>query len=340
MPIEFSCPHCQKPLSTTEDKAGRSAKCPGCGERVTVPQPGAQSSAPSIEEDWEVPPEEPRSSLSRQSSRSRSASVSSEDGDQERQPCPMCGELIRAAAVKCRYCGELLEDTLDEGVSPGDELTAGAIFDNAWRVFQNHAGLLIGSWVLSTFIQFVFYLGMVLLITLLTQGQQPGQDPPAAAFLIIVPGMLLFMLLSMFLNLGLLRLNLNVAQGQSAGVADLFSGGSYLLPALGAALVFMPIYILGFALCILPGIFALMALWPMAFLVVDRRLGPIAALQQAWEISRPNLATILLMGLIMFGLQMLGVITCYVGFIVTVPLIFLMFTVGYLMMSGQRVTRV
>jgi uncharacterized membrane protein len=152
--------------------------------------------------------------------------------------------------------------------------------------------------------------------------------------------MLLFMLLSMFLNLGLLRLNLNVAQGQSAGVADLFSGGSYLLPALGAALVFMPIYILGFALCILPGIFALMSLWPMAFLVVDRRLGPIAALQQAWEITRPNLATILLMGLIMFGLQMLGVITCYVGFIVTVPLIFLMFTVGYLMMSGQRVTRV
>jgi uncharacterized membrane protein len=152
--------------------------------------------------------------------------------------------------------------------------------------------------------------------------------------------MLLFMLLSMFLNLGLLRLNLNVAQGRDAGLADLFSGGKYLLPALGASLVFMPIYILGFALCILPGIFALMALWPMAFLVVDRRLGPIAALQQAWEISRPNLATILLMGLIMFGLQMLGVITCYVGFIVTVPLIFLMFTVGYLMMSGQRVTRV
>jgi len=41
----------------------------------------------------------------------------------------------------------------------------------------------------------------------------------------------------------------------------------------------------------------------------------------------------------MFGLQMLGVITCYVGFIVTVPLILLMFTVGYLMMSGQRITR-
>ena len=233
-------------LSTSEDKAGRSAKCPGCGERVTVPQPGAQSSAPSIEEDWEVPPEEPRPSLSRQSTRSRSATVRSEDADQERQPCPMCGELIRAAAVKCRYCGELLEDTLNEGASPGDELTAGAIFDNAWRVFQNHAGLLIGSWVLSTFIQFVFYLGMVLLITLLTQGQPQGGNAEAMVAMVIFPGMLVLTLLVLFLNLGLLRLNLNVARGHEASVADLFSGGSYLLPALGAALVFFPIYALGF----------------------------------------------------------------------------------------------
>mgnify|MGYP003338241234 FL=1 len=194
--------------------------------------------------------------------------------------------------------------------------------------------------MLSTFIQFVFYLGMVLLITLLTQGQPQGGNAEAMVAMVIFPGMLVLTLLVLFLNLGLLRLNLNVAQGRDAGVADLFSGGTYLLPGLGAALVFVPIYMLGFVLCILPGIFALMALWPMWFLVVDRRLGPIAALQQAWEITRPNLATIFLMGLITFGLQMLGVITCYIGFIITVPLILLMFTVGYLMMSGQRVSRV
>jgi hypothetical protein len=34
-----------------------------------------------------------------------------------------------------------------------------------------------------------------------------------------------------------------------------------------------------------------------------------------------------------------GVFTCYVGFIFTVPLILLMFTVGYLMMSGKRLAR-
>ena len=28
------------------------------------------------------------------------------------RPCPMCGEMILASAVKCRYCGEVFDETL------------------------------------------------------------------------------------------------------------------------------------------------------------------------------------------------------------------------------------
>ena len=41
MTIEFHCPTCQKLLRTADDKAGRQAKCPDCGNAVTVPQPSA-----------------------------------------------------------------------------------------------------------------------------------------------------------------------------------------------------------------------------------------------------------------------------------------------------------
>ncbi|MAG94651.1 MAG: hypothetical protein CMJ48_13030 [Planctomycetaceae bacterium] len=37
MAIEFNCSHCDKLLKTPDDKAGRGAKCPGCGEMITVP---------------------------------------------------------------------------------------------------------------------------------------------------------------------------------------------------------------------------------------------------------------------------------------------------------------
>jgi predicted RNA-binding Zn-ribbon protein involved in translation (DUF1610 family) len=33
------------------------------------------------------------------------------------KPCPMCGEMILASAVKCRYCGEVLDPKLKKGKS-------------------------------------------------------------------------------------------------------------------------------------------------------------------------------------------------------------------------------
>jgi hypothetical protein len=31
------------------------------------------------------------------------------------RPCPMCGEMSRASAVKCRFCREVLDETLKRG---------------------------------------------------------------------------------------------------------------------------------------------------------------------------------------------------------------------------------
>ena len=36
------------------------------------------------------------------------------DGEDEsdRRPCPMCGEMVKASAAKCRYCGEIFDEDL------------------------------------------------------------------------------------------------------------------------------------------------------------------------------------------------------------------------------------
>ena len=43
-----------------------------------------------------------------------------------RQPCPMCGELIATAAVKCRFCGE----TFSSSVRNRERQRAGTAVDN------------------------------------------------------------------------------------------------------------------------------------------------------------------------------------------------------------------
>jgi DNA-directed RNA polymerase subunit RPC12/RpoP len=37
--IRFACPTCRKVLNASDDKAGRKAPCPACGQRLLVPRP-------------------------------------------------------------------------------------------------------------------------------------------------------------------------------------------------------------------------------------------------------------------------------------------------------------
>lgn len=141
--IVFDCPKCGRKMQAAEDVAGKRVRCPGCQEVVWAPE--ARKKAPS--QPREEPEDEPEVAP-RRSAPAREAEVE-ETEDESRRPCPMCGELIVADALKCRFCGEIFDPALKRAKKKkkrgrfvsDDELEAG---DIALAIILSGIGCIVG----------------------------------------------------------------------------------------------------------------------------------------------------------------------------------------------------
>jgi DNA-directed RNA polymerase subunit M/transcription elongation factor TFIIS len=98
--IEVNCPNCGKKLKAPDSAAGKRAKCPGCGSAVKVPEEQVYDAEEVAEEADEY------GFMNADDSQFEAVA------EPKRRPCPACGEMIVAGAAKCRFCGEVFDETL------------------------------------------------------------------------------------------------------------------------------------------------------------------------------------------------------------------------------------
>jgi predicted RNA-binding Zn-ribbon protein involved in translation (DUF1610 family) len=140
MAIEFKC-SCGNDFIVAEKYAGKQGKCPKCGKILTVPQQstvvnnsskdiiyGKKQICPICK--WPIASEEPQTVCPSCHIKYHSACWKENGGcgiygcpqvpptdhrtslevppsywGQENKPCPVCGTIILAAAIRCRHCG-------------------------------------------------------------------------------------------------------------------------------------------------------------------------------------------------------------------------------------------
>jgi hypothetical protein len=156
---------------------------------------------------------------------------------------------------------------------------------------------------------------------------------------LIIYGLLMCVMVvfGLVLGKGLLTASLQIADGRDpepGGVFNFTNIGPYVVTALLAMLGQM----IGTIACILPGIaFALLAqFWPYA--VLDEGKEGVDAIRASIEMSIERFGELVIFFLLAIGINLLGLLACGVGMLVTVPTTFLATAYAWRVLRGRPPT--
>jgi DNA-directed RNA polymerase subunit RPC12/RpoP len=304
--IEFSCQHCGKALSTSDDKAGRKAKCPGCGEAVLVPSPAVE--ATNDDTDW-----------------------TATTADMPDVTCPMCGATNPGRAKACESCGE----PLPQKKSQKQPLQSGAfdvgqVVSRTWDLFKQEMGLVVAAQIcfgILTVLAIIPVFGTALFFVAFQEQEQFGLA--IGMLLLTILFGLLAMVGLMWIDIGRHQLMLKVVRRQEAALGDLFSGPRVLGRWFLCNVIYNILSQVGAQLCIIPGILVFLFLWPFGYLLIDDDLPHVQSLLDSPKLCGNSALNSFLLCLVTIGIVLLGVLALGVGLIFAVPFVALMWCVAY-----------
>ena len=135
--------------------------------------------------------------------------------------------------------------------------------------------------------------------------------------------------LSSLLSLGFTALFIRAHDSlESADVKDMWHPQAYWRFLAAELLTGIAVF-LGFILLIIPGIIAILAFLFTQYLVIDKGLGPIAAMKESARITKGVRWELLLFVFIALAINILGFIALFVGLLVSIPVTMLSLVHAY-----------
>ncbi len=168
---------------------------------------------------------------------------------------------------------------------------------------------------------FMFFVFLLILTALVNSGAQfiavwtDKISPIISIFINLV-----LCILSMVMQMGLIKISLKLYDDEEAKLADLFSCFPLLLKYLFSSIICGLLMIVGMIFLIIPGIILAIKLQFFSYFIVDKGLGPIQALEKSWEITKGVKWNLFLFGLLLLLLNLFGMLCLLIGLFVTVPI--------------------
>jgi len=113
---------------------------------------------------------------------------------------------------------------------------------------------------------------------------------------------------------------LRLARGQSLKIEHLMEVKRFAKPLIIGSIIFPLGISLGYVLLIIPGVIFMMGCFLYSFVVVDKNLSGVQSLKAAWALTDGHKLDLFLLMLLMSLVNMLGMIPCGMGMIITIPM--------------------
>lgn len=219
-------------------------------------------------------------------------------------------------------------------ILPGSEpIDPMLCLSRGYEIFRRQFGniLLVGLVYFACLIglSIVFGIAEVALAMMASPGNESLAEPSNAMRAVSIFSQVVQQVVSIFLQLGMARVGLNLVSGKEVSIAMLFGEGSKLLRAIGATILFGVAVVIGLLLLIVPGVYIALRYGQFINAIVDRDLGIMEAFSYSSSITTNNRMNLFALALLSLLAIFVGLIPCGLGLIIAGPVIWLAALIAY-----------
>jgi uncharacterized membrane protein len=157
----------------------------------------------------------------------------------------------------------------------------------------------------------------------------------ASLLVVIIGGLLLFVVVAAIQSAYIGGV-LDIANGQQVTIGSFFkprSIGNVII----ATLIIGVLTAIGYALCIVPGLAVAILTFFAVIAVIDRNLSGVDGIKASYEVVKANFVPVLLTWLCLAAIAVVGILVCFVGLFVAIPVGILLQVYAWRRLSGGDV---
>lgn len=197
------------------------------------------------------------------------------------------------------------------------EFLISEVLREGWVLTKANIDFLIGYQIVMVFVSFLLYM---------------SNDKP----LLLRIGL---RIIEIIVYMGFFNSALLITKNIKPTLAQLYSNWRQFFSWLIASMLFSIMFVVGLFLLIIPGFYVWGRFGLFPFFILDKELGPIDGLKQAYNVSEGMASHLVFLYLACAGINFIGLLLLGFGLLITAPITLLSLAIVYRKLQNSNVTR-